>query len=276
MEGDKDEMYTEKDHTFAVCAYGESEYLEHTIQSLLLQNKKGAVIIVTSTPNQHIKKVSYKYNLPLYIRKGEDDIAKDWNYAYYKATTKLVTICHQDDIYSAYYTEEVIRRMNKERNVLIVFSDYWERTNEKKRKENFLIKIKKVMLFPLKYLRGRPNMLMRRFILSFGNPICCPSVTYVKENLPKRIFRSGFKSNLDWDAWERMSMYEGNFIYIHKKLIEHRIHTKSTTSILIANKERTKEDLRMFCRFWPKSLAKILNRFYHISETFNDVGEMDE
>ncbi|MCI9138189.1 MAG: glycosyltransferase family 2 protein [Lachnospiraceae bacterium] len=269
-------MYTEKDHTFALCAYGECEYLECTIHSLLLQNKKSTIIIVTSTPNQHIKSVSSKYNLPLYIRKGENDIAKDWNYAFHKATTKLVTICHQDDIYSAYYTEEVVRWVNKNRNVLIVFSNYWERINEKKRKENCLIKIKKIMLIPLKYLRGRPNMLMRRVILSLGNPICCPSVTYVKENLPKKIFKSGFKSNLDWDAWERISMYDGNFIYIPEKLIEHRIHTNSTTSILIANKERTKEDLCMFCRFWPKFLAKILNRLYHVSETFNHVGEMDK
>ncbi len=71
-------------------------------------------------------------------------------------------------------------------------------------------------------------------------------------------------------------MYDGNFIYIPEKLIEHRIHTNSTTSILIANKERTKEDLCMFCRFWPKFLAKILNRLYHVSETFNHVGEMDK
>jgi glycosyltransferase involved in cell wall biosynthesis len=272
----KNGTYSEKDHTFAVCAYKESEYLEVLIQSLINQNKKSRIIITTSTPNQHIKNIASKYELPLYIRKGRSNIAKDWNFAYQKACTKLITLCHQDDIYKKKYTETMISNINKNRNVLIAFSDYSERKNEKEMAEGLLIKIKKIMLYPLIYFRGYPNRIMRRIILSFGNPICCPSVTYNKEKLPKKIFNSIFKSNIDWDAWERLSTCKGNFLYIPQKLVEHRIHTDSTTSALIENQVRTKEDFHMFCRFWPRALAKILNYFYRTSEKFNRVGEIDE
>ena len=41
-------------HTFAVCAYGESPYLEKSIQSVVNQSLKSSVIVCTSTPNTYI------------------------------------------------------------------------------------------------------------------------------------------------------------------------------------------------------------------------------
>ena len=38
-------------HTFAVCAYGESPYLEECVQSLLAQKVRTRILIATSTPN---------------------------------------------------------------------------------------------------------------------------------------------------------------------------------------------------------------------------------
>ena len=39
-------------HTFAVCAYKESPYLEACIQSLLDQTVRTDIIVATSTPNK--------------------------------------------------------------------------------------------------------------------------------------------------------------------------------------------------------------------------------
>ena len=45
-------MKTEnKEHTFVVCAYGESPYLEKCIDSLEKQTVKSRILIATSTPN---------------------------------------------------------------------------------------------------------------------------------------------------------------------------------------------------------------------------------
>ena len=42
------------DHTFAICAYKESEYLEECIKSLKNQTVSTNIILATSTPNDYI------------------------------------------------------------------------------------------------------------------------------------------------------------------------------------------------------------------------------
>ncbi len=69
-------------HTFAICAYKESAYLEKCIKSLKNQTIKSNIILVTSTPNDFLEEISKKYNLPYFINKGEKGITQDWNYAY--------------------------------------------------------------------------------------------------------------------------------------------------------------------------------------------------
>ena len=78
-----------KEHTFSICAYGESAYLEQCIKSILRQSVKSNVIICTSTPNAYIRKLSDKYNIKLYVREGNPDIKDDWNFAYNAAGTML-------------------------------------------------------------------------------------------------------------------------------------------------------------------------------------------
>ena len=56
-------------HTFAVCAYGESPYLEECIESLKGQSIKSNILIATSTPNKYIKNIAEKYNV---IMDGRD------------------------------------------------------------------------------------------------------------------------------------------------------------------------------------------------------------
>ena len=50
-------------HTFAICAYKESKYLEECILSVLNQTIKSNVIICTSTPNDYIKRLAEKYKI---------------------------------------------------------------------------------------------------------------------------------------------------------------------------------------------------------------------
>ena len=50
-------MMKEK-HTFVICAYKESAYLEECVKSLKEQKKESNIIMVTSTPNNYIKNIS--------------------------------------------------------------------------------------------------------------------------------------------------------------------------------------------------------------------------
>ena len=103
-----------------------------------------------------------------------------------------------------------------------------------------------------------------------GNPISCPSVTYIREHLPATVFIPGFKSNIDWQAWESLSKSKGEFVYERRPLTWHRIHLESETSVTINNGNiRAQEDYAMFLKFWPKWMAKFIMRFYIKGEESN-------
>lgn len=264
-------MYNSKNHTFVLCAYKESVYLEEAILSLINQTVSSKILIATSTPNDYIKKLAKKYQLPLYTNTGKSGIANDWNFAYTQAKTPLITICHQDDIYEKEYLEKVLKALKNSRRPLICFSDYSEIRNEKKIHENTLLKIKRLLLFPLRFRMFWGVKWIRRRSLSFGNAICCPSVTFYKPNLENPVFEQVFQSNVDWYAWEKISKKEGDFVYVPQSLMCHRIHAESTTSEVIGESMRTKEDYIMFCKFWPKWIAKKLTKVYQKSEKSNEI-----
>ena len=115
-----------KDHTFSICAYGESPYLENCIRSLLRQTVESNILIVSSEPNAQILRMSDKYGIPYYRNTGEPGITQDWNFGYHKAHTCYVTIAHQDDIYEKSFLENQMRALKKADHPLIGFTDYYE------------------------------------------------------------------------------------------------------------------------------------------------------
>lgn len=266
--------YTAKDHTFAICAYGESPYLEECISSVLKQKTKTNIIIATSTPSIFLENIAKKYDIPIYENKGiagKSNIANDWNYAVSCVKTKLVTITHQDDTYLPSYSEKVISNMNLAKHPLIAFTDYSELRNGVAVSSNKLLNVKKVMLFPLRLRILWKSRFVRRRILSFGSAICCPSVTFNREALKGNIFVPGYRSDIDWQAWENISKMKGSFVYCNEILMQHRIHEDSATTAIIADNDRTKEDFEMYCKFWPKIIARLIEHYYRKGEDQNSL-----
>ena len=258
-------------HTFVICAYKESPYLGECISSLLKQTVKSRILIVTSTPNEYITRTAAEYELPVIVNKGQGGIVQDWNFAYKQADTPYVTIAHQDDVYFPDYTEQMLRQMRKEKRPLIWFSDYAEIRNGQIVKNNKLLHIKRMMLLPLRIKGFWKSRFIRRRVLSFGCPICCPSVGFAKANLPETVFQVGFRSAEDWQAWESLSRLKGSFIYNKTTLVGHRIHEDSETSHILQDDQRKQEDYTMFCKFWPKWIARLLTRAYSESEKSNEL-----
>ena len=258
-------------HIFALCAYGESPYLEDCIKSLKKQTVLSEIILAPATPNEHINGLCKKYNIPIFVNSGEHGITQDWNFAYAHADAEYVTITHQDDIYCEKYAENVIKFLDNAKNPIIFFSDYGELRNGKEVDVNRLLKIKRIMLFPLRLKLFRNSRFVRRRILSLGSPICCPSVTFVKRNCPEVVFQHGYRADEDWQAWELLSKRKGAFVYCKDIMMYHRIHEDSETSKILGDNARTKEDLEMFRKFWPLPMAKLLARLYSSSETSNNL-----
>ena len=170
-------------HTFVVLAYKESSYLEDCINSVLNQSLKTNVIIATSTPNDYIKKIAKKYNLKIKINEGKKGIGYDFDFAIHSADTELVTIAHQDDIYDYDYAKNVVDAYNEQKESIIIFTDYYEIRNKEKVFKNLNLSIKRILLRPLKNHKKANKSSRKRSVLKYGNAICCPSVTFVKNNI---------------------------------------------------------------------------------------------
>ena len=257
------------DHTFVVCAYRDSPYLEACLQSLAAQTVKTHVLIATSTPTDTVRRLAAAYSLPLFIRDGAPGIADDWNYAVSCAETPLVTIAHQDDTYEPAYAQRMLAAMSRMERPLIYFTNYGEIRDGAVVDENRLLEVKRMMLAPLRNGRHARSRFIRRRILAMGSAICCPSVTMYRPALSDPPFEHTFKNNLDWDAWERFSRLDGSYYYDTQILMHHRIHAGSETSNLIADDTRTHEDIRMLERFWPAPIARLINVVYRTSQRSN-------
>jgi len=268
-------IYTENDHTFVLLAYKESPHLEDCIVSLKKQTLQSNILISTSTPNPFIEKLAQEYKVALIINQDRGTMANDWNFAYSQARTKLVTLAHQDDIYLPHFLEKKLEDLNNAKLPLISFSNYAELRGGKVYNNSMPLKIKRTLLFPLRLKLFRPRKFVRRLILSFGCPICCPSVTYVKDNLPSAIFVKDFLCSPDWNAWIELSMHDGDFVYTNSPLLNLRIHSASTTSNSINNDIRGHEDFKMLCKSWPRPIAMIMSKMYKKAESYHQVKSKD-
>ena len=267
------QTYTKNDHTFVVCAYKESAHLYECIDSLMNQTERGKIMIATSTPSDFLQNAAAKYGIELRVNSAPPSISGDWNFALRQATSPLVTLAHQDDVYAPDYLETCLRRLNRATNPIIFFSHYGELRNGERCYNNKLLGVKKLMLKPLKAFPR--SKFIRRRVLSMGNPICCPAVTYVRSSgksdksgeFPE--FTNEFKTSLDWCQWELLSQRKGSFVYCETQLMFHRIHEESETTKTIGESVRSKEDFEMFKKFWPTWIAKRLLKFYSASEDSN-------
>lgn len=257
-------------HTFVVLAYKESEYLEDCIKSVLNQKYKSRVVIATTTDNKFIRNLADKYKLDVVVGK-HTNIGGDFDFAKNVGRTELVTVAHQDDIYDYEFSYKVIEEYKKKIKSSIIFTDYYEIRNDTKLYTNINLKIKRLLLFPLRLKRLGKYKFFKRWVLRFGNSISCPAVTFVTSNTPEKVFSCDLTCNVDWYAWEKLSREKYSFIYIKDKLMGHRISEESTTTDIINSGIRTKEDKFIFRKFWPKFIAVIFTRIYRNSEKSNKV-----
>lgn len=265
--------YSEKNHTFIICAYQENPYLENCILSILNQEVLGKVMISTSTPNQYILGLAEKYDIPIVVNPEDISAVNNWNFAYMQANTELVTICHQDDYYKSDYLKMTLQAVNKSESMILLYTDYFEDRNGTIVDGNLLLKIKRILNFPLRFKYLQKIKWIRRGILSIGNPICCPSVMFHKKALLAPPFDTTLESSIDWKSWVNLSRLNGEFIYCPKKLMAHRIWPESLTSKTVENQIREKEDYQILCSMWPRPIAKMIFLIYKQSQNSNDKGE---
>jgi len=264
-------MKGRNEHSFIVLVYKESPYLAECIESLVNQTVGSTIVLATSTPTNFVADLSRKYGLELSINPQAKGIAADWNYAYSLAETPYLTLAHQDDVYYPGYTEAALEAAGRFPKNLITFTDY-EEIRDSLRVRGGIVKLKKVILFP--FFVFRPNLrgsFLKRMLLSVGSPIPCPSVMYHKARIGEDFsFSEAFSINMDWAAWLGFARREGDFLYVKRTLMAHRIHAASATTKGIEDMKRADEDVRMFRQIWGKAMGGILASLYSMSYKSNE------
>lgn len=249
-------------HTFIIPAYKESPYLEECIDSLVTQRYKSKILISTSTPSEFLTSIAKKYEIPIFINSQKNGIASDWNFALSLCETKYCTLAHQDDVYEADYTLNLVSTMEPKQNTMIGFCNSLEINESGKHYWKLYLVVKRLLLFPFYIKNNHSLRFIKKLVLSFGCPISCPSVVYNLERLKNFQFESQLKINLDWDTWLRLANEKGAFVYLKKPLFNHRVHSESETSKAIGNSLRKQEDFALFSMLWPKFFVKILLKLY--------------
>lgn len=266
-------MYTASDHTFVICAYRDNPYLEETVRSLETQSAHGNILLSTSTPSPYIEDICRRHGIELVVNAHPHYAGDDWNYGFDQARTRLVTIAHQDDRYESQYLEMMLKGLNayREGEVAIAFSDYFEMRKAGNVTDNKMLRIKRLMNAPFKHrsLNGRRSV--KRRVLGFGCPICCPAVLINKELTGPSVFDTTLRDSCDYKTWVRLASQPGRFLYVDKILMGHRIYEESATSRNLAENIRTGETLDILSELWPKPIARLVNRLYSSSERLNEI-----
>jgi hypothetical protein len=254
-------------HTFVICAYKENPFLEDTILSLKRQTVKSPLVLSTSTPNDYLTEMCRKHDIAMTVNTSPHLVGDDWNHAYDHATTKLVTLAHQDDIYEEDYLESVLAAFADD--VLLVHTDYYEIRGEQKVTNNRLLAIKRLMNAPFRVGTLNKSRFVKRRILSLGCSICCPAVTFNKQLAGARIFDTSYINSSDYQTWVDLADKAGRFVYVPKAVLGHRIYAESATTLNLEHNIRKDEDLEVLRSLWPAPLAKVVNNMYALSEKSN-------
>ncbi len=247
-------------HTFAICAYQDSPYLEACIRSVTGQSRPTRVILCTSTPSSYICSMAEKYQIPLFVREGESDIQKDWNFAYEMADSSYVTIAHQDDLYGKNYVKTLEEYVGKYPDISLFTTDYVTVRDHRLVFGEQLVLIKRLLRLPLRIPCLNHISWVKKAALCFGNSICCPACTYRKGETPFFVSRCRFA--LDWDHLITMAEKPGRFICVERPLVYHRLHRDAATNTCMKNSIRFQEERQMFSRLWPEPVVRLLMRYY--------------
>ncbi|MEP7197122.1 MAG: glycosyltransferase [Saprospiraceae bacterium] len=256
-------------HSFVIPAYNDSAFLEECILSLKNQSHSSEILICTSTPSDYIRHLVDKYQIKLWVNENSSSIADDWNFALSKATTKWITLAHQDDLYENNFVKMLLSKVDKNQDSLIAFTDYKEIIHSKIRSKSTNHRVKNILLFPFWIKSKIKNKFWKKFPLYFGNPICCPTVSYNRDKLKGFKFTNQTTYVLDWMAWLELAEWKGSFIFIPKKLVIHRIHEHSETSVQLKSNNRREEEKKIFIQIWGKVLGKIMAMIYNFGHKDN-------
>ena len=259
------------DHSFVIPVYLSAPGLGSLIESLRAQvGARSEILLSSSTPSTELAEFATRYALPLHINSQRMGISADWNFALAAATTKFVTLAHQDDLFENSYVSRLRTALCANSGAVMAFCDYSEHSSQGPRALNLNLRIKRALcrraFGDREYISATRD---KERLLSLGNPICCPSVMFDRSKIPDFRFPAGLHTNLDWMAWLDLARNPGGFVYVRERLVSKGVHADSATTATIANRAREREDRTLFDALWPRPIAAVLAAAYKLGYRAN-------
>ena len=141
-------------HSFIVPAYGVSPHLPACLASLREQTVASAIVVTTSTPSVALERMVAAAGVDLVVNPIAAGAASDWTFALQQASTRWVTLAHQDDRYRPAYAERCLAAVEDAPDSLLVFTDYDEETAGGERGHTLNLLVKRLLSRPY-FLGGR-------------------------------------------------------------------------------------------------------------------------
>lgn len=250
------------EHAFVVPAYGQSPYLPECLRSLRAQTSPSPAVITTSTPSDYLTRVARDFGIDVIVNKRREGIGADWNFALGATTARFVTLAHQDDVYYPEFKAKTLERLAANDGAVLCFTGFDVLDDLGGCRST---KVKVVMdLLQTVFLGSSPAVrgLRLRAFFSVACPIACPSVTYDRSRLAGFRFSKDYVTNVDWDAWLRLTKQGETFARTPERLIGRRYNELTETSRQIRSGRRHAEDLMTYRRLWPSPIAETLALLY--------------
>lgn len=247
-------------HAFVVPAFGRPRWLDRCLDSLQKQSRPSEILVATSTPNAFVAYACSQRGIRLAVNPVSEGIASDWNFALRQGGPGWVTLAHQDDWYSADYTESILETASKNLNTVLVFTAAREAVEGSS--GTLINPLVKRAICEGVFLGATSiaSSFRKRLLLSFGNPIPCPSVALNRDLVPQFQFREGWRINLDWIAWLELASQPGTFGYVRRPLVHRTLHKDGATKLGLT--DRTREDGLVLAMLWPRPISAVLGALY--------------
>jgi glycosyltransferase involved in cell wall biosynthesis len=249
-------------HGFVVMAYGDSPFLAGCLRSLQAQSLPTEVVVATSTPSDFIDRAAADHGVRVIVNPVSEGIAADWNFALSVASSRRVTLAHQDDVYFPRFAECSLARMIARPEAVACFTGYEEIDDDGAVTRSKISAVKHLIeAVTLGEATAVSGGRLRAF-LALGNALACSSVTFDLHHLGGFRFSNLYRSNLDWDAWLRLAEEGAVLAREPERLVGRRHNALTATSRLLEDGSRRREDLMMFRRLWPSPLAEVIAYAY--------------
>ncbi len=252
-------------HSFAVCAYGDSPYLEDCLRSLREQTAPSELLVCTATPSPYIAAAAERYGARLCVRDGKPGIGADWNFAFDCAGGRFVTLAHQDDIYGKHYTETLLDSAARWKDMVLFTARAVTLKDGRAQRPGMVEYVKLLLRIPLQFRRFSHRTAWKRLVLRFGNPVVCPACAYRKDVCGSAPFSTRHSFILDWKFLFALAEKGGRWICAEKPLILYRVHADAATAACIEDRVREREETEMFERLWGRIPARLILHFYRRS-----------